>query len=477
MLALIVQGYGSVPVVVAMVVSALLLFPWPLTRRVCIPLGLVRLSWFTALFADYTWGRDMGGGRATAAVLAAWHGKKTPRSRLFAVWQRLTVRPSDLAFARAKVQSLDLLGAAGATAAGLLADVDGDAAGADAIFAVVDFFDDAVVPLAAKGIVADRRLMATLRDASLSQAQKREAILALSSTSVAVAFVQAILVRDDVVDDASFLTRATRQAVCLARFVMLPHPWAAWPVLRGAPVLPADPAPQATPTTTTTAATAAAMTTPAAPAVSTAVGFGDAAKRHAELSQQRQVSVDDVATLALLWGARLDEQQQAMTARAKALGVDGAQLSRGLSAQVLSALSALTARLDLRDVDVALMPPLLAEAISALRSERLDGLEIAVAAWRSRLESKTPKSPVDELRELGSLMALKGDVARVGKDGPFIAFEASQWVLCELAVWLWNERREPRLGNAIFRALLADAKAVGDTRSIETQIANVACGP
>jgi hypothetical protein len=74
-------------------------------------------------------------------------------------------------------------------------------------------------------------------------------------------------------------------------------------------------------------------------------------------------------------------------------------------------------------------------------------------------------------------VALANDVAKTGSDGRFVAYETLQWCVCERAVRLWNTRNEHRLGNAMFRWLLNEARAVDDTRGIETQTANVACGP
>ena len=166
-----------------------------------------------------------------------------------------------------------------------------------------------------------------------------------------------------------------------------------------------------------------------------------------------------------------------MRARATVLGVDGADAEGGLRHTVHAALVGLVQRLDLSTVDVGTLPVALQQAVGDVRSQRLDALEIAVAAWRHRLEDGVDRQPVDELREWTGLRHLAKAVARTGEDGAWLAHEASQWVVCELAVRLWNVRREHRLANAIFRSLLDDATRVGDARSAETQKANVACGP
>jgi hypothetical protein len=86
-------------------------------------------------------------------------------------------------------------------------------------------------------------------------------------------------------------------------------------------------------------------------------------------------------------------------------------------------------------------------------------------------------TPVGELREWLAVRDLYEAVARTGRDGRMLAWEASHWTLCEIAVRLWNVRAEHRLANAMFRWLLAEATALGDLRGIETQQANVRCGP
>ena len=43
-------------------------------------------------------------------------------------------------------------------------------------------------------------------------------------------------------------------------------------------------------------------------------------------------------------------------------------------------------------------------------------------------------------------------------------------------MWLYNERKERPLGNAVFRFCLREAEAVGDERAVALQTKNVACG-
>ena len=48
--------------------------------------------------------------------------------------------------------------------------------------------------------------------------------------------------------------------------------------------------------------------------------------------------------------------------------------------------------------------------------------------------------------------------------------------VCSYAVWLWNQRKERALANAIFRYLLREAEHLGDQDRIDLQKKNVACG-
>ena len=48
--------------------------------------------------------------------------------------------------------------------------------------------------------------------------------------------------------------------------------------------------------------------------------------------------------------------------------------------------------------------------------------------------------------------------------------------VCGYAVWLWNQRKERPLGNAIFRYLLREATELGDAERRALQEKNVACG-
>lgn len=424
--------------------TSVVLFPWPIVRRGLIPLGLVRSSYWLTRLADWTWGADPLGGAALAAVLAASRAQAST--------------PSDLAWARQRLQGLDLLSAGGAMAAAVLADIDGDHDSGDALADSLDSFDPQVQPTAAQALRAERTVWRLLGNTTIDDDERRRRLLALDGHgSSTVALLQAVARRQDAP------TRMTR-AACVGWWLLAPRKRHTWALLRGTTTLP---------TSTTAEASSATSHGPVADSVT----FGGAARRHAELARTPVLAVGDVAHLARTWEQALKDAIRTVRARAAVLGVNGADAEGGLRSTVHDALVGLVQRLDLSTIDVGTLPVALQQAVGDVRSQRLDALEIAVAAWRHRLEDGVDRQPVDELREWTGLRHLAKAVARTGDDGAWLAHEASQWVVCELAVRLWNVRREHRLANAIFRSLLDDATRVGDARSAETQKANVACGP
>jgi hypothetical protein len=57
-----------------------------------------------------------------------------------------------------------------------------------------------------------------------------------------------------------------------------------------------------------------------------------------------------------------------------------------------------------------------------------------------------------------------------------LLFPHAHTALNRLAVWLWNERKEHVLSQAISEWLLAEALAVGDAQAIELHQSNAAIG-
>lgn len=417
-----------------------IVLPWPIARFIALPLGLPRLASTMGLLADFTWGRDRAGGALIAAVLAVAKHQ----------------RPRDVAWVRQKLQSTTLTGAGAVVAAALLADLDGDRATADRLLAALPSFDPRVVPKTARHIVAERAIVQRF----------------------AAGDVGAVAALDDEFVGFSFFARFARACARRISGAVAPSPlddlrlrlwWLLAPRRRRtrsllAMALSATPAqtsePEPEPTTTPLLALPQALAL------------------HVATTTQTTPPLSQVTALAAAWDPALKAATSTLTARARALGVhDVDGVARGVEDTVTQALCALVEKLDLSTVSVASTPPLLQRAIEEVRTARLDALEIAASGLRQRVESVSDIAPIDELREFAAVKGLYDDVARTGDDARALAYDAVQWTVCEIAVRLWNVRKEHRLANAMFRWLLAEATRLNDTRGVDTQSANVKCGP
>jgi hypothetical protein len=109
-----------------------------------------------------------------------------------------------------------------------------------------------------------------------------------------------------------------------------------------------------------------------------------------------------------------------------------------------------------------------------VRDRLLSEVEITIAATRRRADEKRALPAIDEWREWNALRAqYERGVRLAGEDLRRLAFLRLHDAACALAVWLFNERGEKPIGNAIFRFLLAEAHALGDERAVDLQSRNV----
>jgi hypothetical protein len=112
-----------------------------------------------------------------------------------------------------------------------------------------------------------------------------------------------------------------------------------------------------------------------------------------------------------------------------------------------------------------------------LRHEMLDELAIMCEGLDARVRARRSLPALDELREFLAIRDHYEQVCEVG--GPElvrIAFSQIHDPLCALSVWLWDERGETGIANAMFRWLGHEAVMAGDEQAAELQRRNVACG-
>ncbi len=118
-----------------------------------------------------------------------------------------------------------------------------------------------------------------------------------------------------------------------------------------------------------------------------------------------------------------------------------------------------------------------ARAQRRLRDETLTVIEALSDAVRNRVNERRALSAIDEWREWSALrIAYQRGVTLGGPELRYLAFTKVHSDVCALAVWLFNDRQEKAIANAMFRFLLDEATATGDQDAIALQTKNVGCG-
>lgn len=428
----------------------LLTFPWPIARLVLIPLGLPRLAYFLTWTSDYTFHLDRQGG---AALAGAWAIVRQPKlDEAAAEW------------IAKKLARGDVLRGAGVFASGLLLAARGDLDGARALIESIDDLDPRASPpalrrFASSWLAADAAARGDwLRVGELGLRlgdSGREAWL-LSAVAQSLRLEPMAPGR---------LGLWLRWALAPQRAKTLPIVRRALAALDGAFVEPEADAPRK----------------PAAPAhegddLSTALSL------HASLlcRPRDAVTVKDVRALSQAWDVVLSDRgtERGIEARALVLGASGPKPAldrlRGAIEEDI-ALVILTAGLSLAELG--------SESVTAERVRRdvrdrlLSEVEAMADGIRRRADERRELPAIDEWREWN---ALRREYARgvrlAGQDFRRLAFHKVHPDACTLAVWLFNERKQRPLGNAIFRFLLTEAEAIDDPRAVALQTKNVGCG-
>lgn len=404
--------------------------PWLLARLVTIPLGLVRASAFLGWLADDVWDGDQPGGRLVGGAWALLHRSDAASvSRL----ERLAHRPGPL-------------GPAGLVGAGLLAAAQGDRARARGLLASVDLLPTGALPAAAERLAVTWRLADALASADWAAAESlavrlgwRARVLALSAARIG-GLAQ--------VSDGE-LKRAWQLSLRPSVYRSL--------VQRALAVR-------------------APATTPAAPETPVATGgpLAAALARHAALAATVPTA-DDLVAAAAAWDTALGRADGASSwavPRAAALGLsDGRAALTALAADVEADLSeaALASGVAVPDGSGML------QAVQRrVRQRLLEDVEAACRALETRVGAGRWLPAVLEWTEL---LALRARHDRLGRMGGLplrrLVLVPLHGAVCPLACHLWNDRRQHALAGAIFRWLLAEAEAVGDTRLAEHERRNV----
>lgn len=190
----------------------------------------------------------------------------------------------------------------------------------------------------------------------------------------------------------------------------------------------------------------------------------------------RDVTPATMVAVAQAWDRALaDPATRDGTAhRAAVLGADAParaidSLTRGVEAELARLVRDRRIRLDALDAS----SPTLARAVHSVREKLLSDIEISVERLGRRVQSRRALPALDEWREVLALWRLYDEAAAAGGlELRRVAFPDIHHHVGNLAAWLWNERNELAIANAMFRWLLEEATAVGDEEAIRLQKRN-----
>lgn len=438
-------GRGNLASAIPLAVIVLLLFPWHLTRYVLIPLGRWRGAWHLAQVAGWAWRGDVPGGQLVAG---AW-----------AVLRQRRPSPSAIAFLTAQRDVLEPLGATGVLASALLADAVGDREQARRFMAMVANFDEPHRPPLARFLANEWRVADAAERGSWAEVEQlgRSPHRRSRGTMLLGALAARMIGYPPVPHDAWLV----------ALWLVAPARLRTLPLLRRAL---ATPRLEATPSSRRPLAEAGPSTLRGSALLAA----------HTDALAAERVSFDQLCVLARSWDAMLDDpklrSQTAHRAIALRAGDPDAALHR-MARQVESDLSTLARTTEATLAELEGAGNSLRRVARELRHELLDELAIRSETVEARVHARRALPPLDELREFLAVRQQYERVCQIG--GPElvrVAFSQVHDPLCNLAVWLWDERGELAIASAMFSWLGHEATIAGDEEAAELQRRNVACG-
>ena len=439
---------GQLWAIVPLAAITLIALPFPIARAVLVPLGQARLAYWLTLGSDVFFHLDRKGG---AALTGAWALAMQPElDEAMASW---------LAGRLGEHQPLR---GAGVAATAMLLAARGDRDGARALFATVEAIDDRVCPPAAKRI-ANAWLAS---DAAERGEWQRVAELGVTLTRggrlgwLLAGVAQSLLLDPSAPD---------RFGLWL-RWALAPHRAATKPMVERALVardggfIDPEEEPPIAPTDAPDGEDA----------IHTALSL------HTAVLARAAVRAEDVRAVGQAWDAALEDAatERLLNERALVLGASGpaATLAR-VRAAIEEDLAGVVLASALPLKELGDRGTLTVRVRARLRDRMLSEVEAASDAIRRRVDDKRELPAEGEWREWANLAErYERGVQSAGEDFRRLSFAKIYPDLCGFAVWLFNDRKQRPLGNAIFRWLLAEAEALDDQRAIALQTKNVACG-
>ncbi len=426
----------------------LMALPWPFARLVLIPLGMPRLAYWLTRTSDFTFRLDRSGGAALAAGWALC--RQSPMDEESADW-----------LANRLAAEAPMCGA-GVAASGLLLAARGDLEGARTLLGSVAEIDDRVCPPVAKSIAggwlaadaAERGEWARVAEHGLTLAQGGRLGWLLS------AIAQSLLLEP----------MAPGKVGLWLRWALAPHRRATLPLVQRA-IEALDGAfiePEEDP--------------PIAPAAADGDAVRTALSLHASVLTRAPDTLrpEDVRAAGQAWDAALVDKatERHLLERALVVGAGGAASVLGrVRAAVLDDLTAAVLASGMPIKELGDRGDVASRVRARLRDELLGAVEAASEALKRRVDDKRALPSADEWREWANLRATyERGVRCAGDELRRLAFVKVYPEVSAYAVWLFNDRKQRPLGNAIFRWLLAEATVLDDTRASALMAKNVSCG-
>ncbi|MCY1081892.1 hypothetical protein [Archangium lansingense] len=422
-----------------------LCFPWTIARCVFIPLGWPRAAYRFGYLAMASWGSDPRGGQALAA---AW-----------ALLRTRNPSPEDRAFVETKLEEADSsLRGAGIVAHGLMAAARGDLETARVLCRSVSILDQRIAPRLARKLALEWCLADTA-----AQGRWRDVLELSERGTGSYSF-------------AAFFRAAARRLLAEPRagrfilgvwWVLARRWWATWPLLK----LAWRPPPRRF-----------ALPELDAGEPQAAEPLGRALELHAALSRVPVgQEVLALSAAAVAWDEALSSRKvRDLTAeRAQGLGPHtGTEALDALGVEVSEELAAWALA---REVKLAQLEPgsdMVERVAYRVRNELLERVESAAQDMENRLAERRPLASEEEWRHILALQHQCTQAASIGGlEARRLAFEAVNVPLCNLGVWLFNEREEKAIANGMFRWLLDESRAVGTDEDCRRYQNNVGCGP
>ncbi len=422
---------------------------WPLARYVIAPLGLVKAAYYVALSA---WAQNEE--RSSLALLAA----------SVALMRKSSFDPEAAAWLEDKIQAERGLRGAAIAAAAVTALARGDKEGARVLFESLRTLDSRVCG------PASRHTAAEWIAATAAESGKWDEVIDLGGDIVAngrtpwllAAVGKRLLGRSD----------APTRAQLVLRWAFAPHRIGTFPIVERALSVPDGAVPIVDDEDDDA---------PPAPVAPEGDLLARAIAMQVQLLRAKEPTPVDVARVGRAFDEALGDEALArhIEERAASLGANRSEGALGrMRADIEESLFQLLKRHRMALDDTADdLGEIAGNAQRRLRDETLTVIEALSDAVKNRVAERRALSPIDEWREWSALrMAYERGLLLGGPELRYLAFTKVHTDVCALAVWLFNDRKEKPIANAMFRFLLAEATAVGDAAGIELQTKNVTCG-